>query len=89
VAFSVITIAWSTRMPIEMVIPASDMMFAWMSMIPNCRKSHIIRNENSTASGSVMQITNTLRTCIRMSRIAIDAMIISCDMTSSSVWMAP
>ena len=28
VAFSVITIAWSTRMPIEIVMPASDMMLA-------------------------------------------------------------
>ena len=43
--------AWSTRMPMEMVMPASDMMLAWMSMMPSCRSSHIIRNENSTASG--------------------------------------
>ena len=35
VAFSVITIDWSTRMPIEIVMPASDMMFAWMSTIPS------------------------------------------------------
>ncbi len=28
VAFSVMTMAWSTKMPMEMVIPASDMMLA-------------------------------------------------------------
>ena len=31
VAFSTITIAWSTRMPIEMAMPESDMMFEAMS----------------------------------------------------------
>ncbi len=36
-----------------------------------------------------MQITNTLRKCIRISRIAIEAMIISCPITSVSVWIAP
>ena len=30
------TMAWSTRMPMEMVMPASDMMLAWMSMMPQC-----------------------------------------------------
>ena len=34
-------------------------------------------NETSTASGSVMQITSALRKCIRISRIASEAMIIS------------
>ena len=88
-AFSVITMAWSTRMPIEIVMPASDMMLAWMSMMPSFRSSHIIRNENSTASGNVMQITKTLRKCTRISKIANEAMIISCHITSVSVWIAP
>ena len=29
-----------------MVIPANDMMFAWMSTIPSFRRTNIIRNEN-------------------------------------------
>ena len=70
-AFSTITIAWSTRMPIEMAMPESDMMFEAM---PKCR---IRMNETSTASGSVMQISSALRKCIRISRIATEAMIIS------------
>ena len=88
-AFSTMTIAWSTRMPIEMVIPASDMMLAWMSMMCRRRNSHISRNENRTASGSVTQMTKTLRKCMRMSRMASEAMMISCRMTSVSVSMAP
>ena len=35
-------------------------------------------NEISTAIGSVRQMTNALRKCIRISRIATEAMIISC-----------
>ncbi len=76
-------------MPIEIVMPASDMMLAWMSMMPSCRSTHISRNENSTDSGSVTQMTNTLRTCIRMSRMASEAITISCHITSVSVWIAP
>ena len=46
-------------------------------------------NEISTAIGSVMQMTNALRKCIRISRIASEAMIISCVRISVSVWIAP
>ena len=67
------------------MIPASDMMLAWMSMIPVTRRTHIMRNEDSTASGSVTQMTNTLRTCIKISKMAIEAMSISCHITSVSV----
>ena len=42
-------------MPIEMAMPDSDMMFDGMS------KCRIRMNDTSTASGSVMQITNALR----------------------------
>ena len=83
VAFSTITIAWSTRMPMEMAMPDSDMMFEAMS------KCRIRMNETSTASGSVMQISTALRKCIRISRIATEAMIISCVSVSVSVSMAP
>ena len=72
-AFSAITIAWSTRMPIEIAMPASDMML--LTTMPE--SSHISRKLNSTASGSVTQMTNALPTCIRISRMAIVAMIIS------------
>ena len=66
-------------MPIEMAIPASDMMF---DGILNCR---IRMNDTSTESGSVRQIRTALRKCIRISRIATEAMIISCVSTSASV----
>ena len=85
VAFSTITIAWSTRMPTEMVMPASDMTLAWMSMTPSLRNTHIIRNENSTASGRVIQITNALRRWVKMSSMATEAMSISCHITSPKV----
>ena len=65
----------------EMVIPASDMMFAWMSMMPSLRSSHISRNANSTDSGSVTQMTKALRKCQRMRRIARVAMSISWPIT--------
>ena len=58
-------------MPIEMAMPDSDMMFEGM---PSRRMR---MNETSTASGSVRQITSALRKCIRISRMAIEAMIIS------------
>ncbi len=89
VAFSTMTMAWSTRMPREMVMPASDMIFACTSMMPSRRSSHIIRNANSTDRGRVTQMTNTLRKCSRMSRMATLAMSISCHMTSVSVSIAP
>ena len=89
VAFSTMTMAWSTRMPMEIVMPASDMMLAWMSMMPGARSSHISRNENSTASGSVTQMTNTLRTCQRIRNTATAAMIISCHMTRSACGSPP
>ena len=54
------TIAWSIRMPIEIAIPASDMMFDGM---PNSR---IRMNDTRTANGNVTQITNALPTCIRI-----------------------
>ena len=72
-------------MPIEIVIPASDMMLAWISTIPIVRSTHMMRNDDSTASGSVTQITNTLRKCVRISKIAIEAISISCHITSVSV----
>jgi len=65
-----------------MVMPASDMMLACTSMMCSTRKTHIIRNENNTANGSVTQMTKTLRKCIRMSRMATLAMSISCHITS-------
>ena len=69
-------------MPIEMAMPESDMMFDGML------KSRIRMNEISTASGSVMQITSALRKCLRMSRIARQAMIISSRSVPVTVWMA-
>ena len=52
---------------------------------------HPHHQETRTARprGNVMQITNTLRKCIRISRMASEAMSISCPITSVSVWMAP
>ena len=35
------------------------------------------------------EMTKTLRTCIRMSKMATPAIAISCHITSVSVWMAP
>ena len=46
-------------------------------------------NDTSTASGSVMQITTALRKCIRIRRIASEAMIISSRSVSVTVSMAP
>ena len=44
-AFSAITIDESTRTPIEIAIPASDMMLAWMSTTPRRRTPPMIANE--------------------------------------------
>ena len=66
-----------------MAIPQSDMMFEAM---PNCRMR---MKEINTDSGNVMQITSALRKCIRISRIASDAITVSCVSTSVSVWIAP
>jgi len=52
-------------------------------MIPNWRKSHIMRNENNTDRGRVTQMTKTLRRCVRMSKMAMAAITISCHMTSA------
>ncbi len=82
-AFSTITIAWSTRMPIEMAMPESDMMF------DDTLKCFMRMNETSTASGSVMQISTALRKCMRIKRIASEAMIISSRSVSVTVSMAP
>jgi hypothetical protein len=57
--------------------------------MPARRSSHIMPNENSTESGSVMQMTNALRMCERMSRMAMAAMTISCHISSVSVRIAP
>ena len=46
-------------------------------------------NDTSTASGSVMQITTALRKCMRIRRIATEAMIISCIKVSPTVSIAP
>ena len=83
VAFSTMTMAWSTRIPMEMVMPAIDMMFAWMSMTCSTRSTHISRNENSTANGSVTQMTRALRTCQRIRKTAAAAIAISSHM----VWV--
>ena len=83
VAFSTITIAWSTRMPIEMAMPESDMMFEAML------KCRMRMNDTSTARGRVMQISTALRKCIRISRIASEAIIISSRSVSVSVSIAP
>ena len=60
-----------------------------MSLIPAFRSIHIMPNEKSTDSGSVMQMTNALRRWERISRMATAAIAISCHITSVSVWMAP
>ncbi len=46
-------------------------------------------NDTSTASGSVMQITTALRKCIKISRIAIEAMIISSRSVPVIISIAP
>src|SRR5258708_2347459 len=75
-------------MPMEMVIPASDMMLAWMSMTCRVRSSHSSRNEHSTDKGRVTQMTKALRTCQGMRNTATTAMIISSAIARVSVWMA-
>ena len=65
VAFSTITTAWSTRMPIEIAMPASDMMF---DDIP---KSRIMQEAEQDRQRQRDATTNALRRCIRISRIAI------------------
>ncbi len=54
--------------------------------MPNSRMR---MNETSTASGSVRQMTKALRKCMRIRRMASEAMIISWARISPSVWMAP
>ncbi len=83
VAFSTMTIAWSTNTPMEMAMPDRDMMF---EATPNCRMR---MNEASTASGRVRQITTALRRCMRIRRMATEAMSISVARVSTSVWTAP
>ena len=61
--FSAITIEESTSTPIEIAIPASDMMLAWMSTIPSRRSADMIANEPRTDSGSVIATMNDVRTC--------------------------
>ena len=46
------------------------------------------RKLTSTAIGSVMQTTTAERKCVRISRIAIDAMMISSRSVPVTVWMA-
>ena len=55
----------------EMAMPESDMMFEAML------KCRIRMNDTSTARGKVMQISTALRKCIRISKMAIEAIIIS------------
>ena len=52
--FSAITTDESTSTPIEMAMPASDMALAWMSTTPSRRKTAMIKNDVSAASGSVL-----------------------------------
>ena len=88
-AFSVMTMAWSTKMPIEIVMPANDMMLAWMSIMPSDAAATSEETRTAPPAASVTQMTNTLRTCNKMRRMATQAMIISCHITSVSVWIAP
>ena len=55
------TMEESTRTPIEMARPASDRMFVSTLTIPSVRRSHIIRNDASTASGNVIAMTSEVR----------------------------
>ena len=55
------TIEASTSTPMEMAIPASDMMLVWMSAMPSLRSAHIMPNEASAASGNVTAMMNDVR----------------------------
>ena len=66
-----------------MAIPESDMMLEAML------KCRMRMNDTSTASGRVMQINTALRKCIRIRRIASEAIIISSRSVSVTVSMAP
>ena len=46
------------------------------------------RKLTSTASGSVTHTTNAERKCVRISRIAMEAMMISSRRVPVTVWMA-
>lgn len=65
--FSLITIDESTSTPIEITMPASDMMLVCTSAMPMPRSSHIPPNAPSTTSGSVSATTSDARKCRRMS----------------------
>ncbi len=89
IAFSAITIDESTSTPIEIAIPASDMMLAWMSTTPSRRRAAMIANEPRTDSGSVIATMNEVRTWRRTTRMQIDAVMIASSSVLRTVPIAP
>ena len=89
IAFSDITIDASTRMPIEIAIPARDMMFVWISASPRIRSRAISANEPSTASGNVNAMMNDVRTWRRIKNTQADAVRIASKTVQVTVRMAP
>ncbi len=83
VAFSTMTIAASTRTPIEIAIPESDMMFEGTPTSP------MNRNETSTAAGSARQTTSALRAWPRIRITTMLAIAISSRSVRTSVPSAP
>ena len=88
-AFSAITIDESTSTPIEIAIPASDMMFVSMSAIPSALSEAISANDPSAARGRVSAITNEVRTCSRISTTQIVAVTIASAIVPVTVPIAP
>jgi hypothetical protein len=83
------TMEASTSTPIEIAIPARDMMFVWMSAMPSRRSVHMMAKEASVARGSVMAMMNEVRKCRRMSRTQIVAVRIASVRVVVTVWTAP
>ena len=87
--FSAITTDESTRTPIEIAIPASDMALAWMSTRPSRRRTAMIRNDVSAARGSVLAMTSEVRTCSRTRSTQSEAEIIASTTVPVTVPIAP
>jgi hypothetical protein len=88
-AFSTTTTDESTSTPIEIAIPASDMMFVWTSAAWSTLSSPMSANDPRAAKGSVSAITNEARRWRRIRRTQNAAVRIASAIVPVTVRTAP
>ena len=89
ITFSAITTDESTSTPIEIAIPAKDIVFAWMSTRPILRRIAMIKNDESAASGIVLAMMSEVRTCNSTTSTHKEAEIIASITVCETVPIAP